>query len=223
MCTKRRANQRCKSKSSLRCKGNKSKDKQTLHPTKLHGSIGSIDFYDFNLEELSNGSSEEVNSRDWEESAFELSASEDESEDLYLPPYKHLEDHTKSQPDQSPGLGLKEGSSTQMKKIQRRLCQPELLLVSHPRIKSHTKGCHQYPATTCSENQETSLSPKRNKDSPAVSLPKRRCTTITSYKELTLASKLRKGDPFTDLCFLNSPIFKQKKDMRRPKRSTKQT
>ncbi|XP_052605393.1 shugoshin 1-like isoform X2 [Peromyscus californicus insignis] len=72
--------------------------------------------------------------------------------------------------------------------------------------------------------RKLSLSPKRNEHSPAVPLPKRRCTTtITSYEEPTLASKLRRGDPFTDLRFLNSPNSRQKKDMRRPKRSTKQT
>ncbi|KAL6038377.1 hypothetical protein STEG23_000896, partial [Scotinomys teguina] len=121
---KRRANQRCKSKPSLRYKGNESKDKQTLHPKKLNTSIGSSDASDFNLEELvhlspfqqkmSNGSSGEINNRDLEESAFELSSSEDEPDDLYLPPYKHLEDQTESL-----GLGLKEDSSTLMKKIKR--------------------------------------------------------------------------------------------------------
>lgn len=47
----RRANQKCKSKSSLRCEGNKSKDEYSLQPTKLDESIGSSDAYDFNLEE----------------------------------------------------------------------------------------------------------------------------------------------------------------------------
>lgn len=101
----RRANQRCKSKLSLRCKGSKGKDEHTVHPTKLSGSTGAGDAYDFNLEErvhltpfqqkVSSGSRGEINSIHREGGAFELSASEDDSDDSYLPPCKHLEDHTR--------------------------------------------------------------------------------------------------------------------------------
>ncbi|XP_034377620.1 shugoshin 1 [Arvicanthis niloticus] len=230
----RRTNQRCKSKFSLRSKGNKGKDKQALPPPSLEGCIGSSDAYDFNIKEsvhhtpfrqkVSIDSNRETNSSNSE--VAECSTSEDESDDLYLPPHKHLQDYTGSdRPVTRPPSkrGLKYPDENKMEEV-----LSSTTPTGNPPETQESPHCSLNDITNVLQRpivkiRKLSLAPKRHEDSPAVSLSKRRCSAITSYKEPTLSSKLRRGDPFTDLCFLNSPIFKQKKGMRRPKGRTKKT
>ncbi|XP_057356739.1 LOW QUALITY PROTEIN: shugoshin 1-like [Manis pentadactyla] len=225
---KRKANKRRKSKSVSKYKGSKSENKKSVSKKKLAKSFTSSDAYNFNLEEgvhltpfrqkMNNDSKMEDNNNESEVSTCESSGSGDDSDDLYLPTCKYSQDITRES-DRRPVTrprskrapkyrDEKETEGSQTTKTPASTL-PETHQSPHLSLKDIT-NVPLYPA---SKIRKLSLFPKKNKDSP-VSLPKRRCTASVNYKEPTLASKLRRGDPFTDLCFLNSPIFKQKKDFR---------
>uniref|UniRef100_A0A9L0SYS3 Shugoshin 1 n=1 Tax=Equus caballus TaxID=9796 RepID=A0A9L0SYS3_HORSE len=226
---KRKANRRRKSKCISKYKWSKSVNKKTVSKSKLDGSITSNDAYNFNLEEgvhltpfrqkMSNDSTREENSYESEVSICESGGSGDDSDDLYLPTCKSSQDLTSesnrgpvTRPQSKRVLKYSAGKETEGSKPTETPTSalPETHQSSHRSLKDITN----VPMDPVVKIRKLSLSPKKNKESPAASLPKRRCTASVNYKEPTLASKLRRGDPFTDLCFLNSPIFKQRKDSR---------
>lgn len=226
----RRTNQRCKSNFSLRSKGSKGKEKRALPPNSLGGCVGSSDAYDFNLKErvhhtpfrqkMKDGSNRETNSINSEVSACSTSEGESDGDDPYLPPYKRLQDYKGSEEPVTRPRSKRGSTYPDEKSVEEVLppttptgTPPETQESPHRGLKDVTNSLRR-PIV---KSRKLSLAPKRHEDSPAVSL--RRCTTITSYKEPRLNSKLRRGDPFTDLCFLNPPIFKQKKEMRHRKRT----
>ncbi|XP_058513171.1 shugoshin 1 isoform X1 [Ochotona princeps] len=236
---KRKAKRRRKSKSFLKYKGLgcKHKNKKPVCGKELSESVSSGDAYNFCLEEgihltpfrrkTSGGSSGEENSRRADVSGWESSPSGDDSDDLYLPPGEsgqHGSDESHRRPVTRP----------RSKKVLKYTDEKETEASKDEKEKEVSVPAKSPPASTPPETRQSpllglkditntplspvvrirrlSLSPETNTESTTVSLPKRRCTSNVSYKEPTLASKLRRGDPFTDLFLLNSPIFKQKKD-----------
>ncbi|XP_007515864.2 shugoshin 1-like isoform X2 [Erinaceus europaeus] len=225
---KRKANRRKKSKFEPTYRGSKSTNKKTVCTKKLNKSVTCNDAYNFNLGEgvhltpfrqkMSNDTNTEESVNKCERSISESSSSEEDSDDLYLPSCKNTPD-LPSKYDNTPITRppskralkyTKEKELDDPKPTKATSILPETRQSPHFSLKDIT-NVSLVPEVRI---RKMSLSPKINKEGPTASLPKRRCTVSVSYKEPTLASKLRRGDPFTDLCFLNSPIFKQKKDSR---------
>uniref|UniRef100_A0AC11AKV2 Shugoshin 1 n=1 Tax=Ovis aries TaxID=9940 RepID=A0AC11AKV2_SHEEP len=220
---KEKANKRGKSKSVSKYNGSKSESK-TVSQKKLNEVVTSCDAYNFNLEEgvhltpfrqkvCSDAAGKET-SNDSEVSVCESSCSGDDSDDLYVPTCKSSPDLS-SESARSPVPRPRPKRALRCRGSETTETPPGALPEIHQSPPFSLKDITNVPSYPVMKTRKLSLSPKKNVESPPVSLRKRRCTAaVVSYKEPTLASKLRRGDPFTDLCFLNSPIFKQKKDSR---------
>ncbi|NXF42051.1 SGO1 protein, partial [Nyctibius bracteatus] len=197
---------------------------------------GSSDAYDFDVEERVhvtpfrqnkvNDTDTRVDDEDYLSKTYTIDWSdfEEDSDDSLYEPYKNKSKKPKS------SVGKKDTSAVHARPRSKRcLAQREQKLHNEKETesnKSSDKSISQPSEPSrghlCDVTNTASLLPSTG-NAPVVSEcegpqpPKRKrsCTLTVSYKEPSIAGKLRRGDPFTDTNFLNSPIFKQKKDAKR--------
>ncbi|XP_062423815.1 shugoshin 1 [Rhea pennata] len=192
---------------------------------------GSSDAYDFHFEEcvhvtpfrqnkVNDTDTGVDNKEDLPDNTESSNTEEDSDDSLYVP-------YTNKSKNQKSSVGKKDTSPIHARPRSKRcLAQREQTLQNEKGTKSSksndksirqsfepSRGLCDVTNTVSSLLTGNVLVPE-GEESPA---PKRKrsCTLTVSYKEPNIAVKLRRGDPFTDTHFLNSPIFKQKKDAKR--------
>ncbi|XP_025933926.1 shugoshin 1 isoform X2 [Apteryx rowi] len=221
-------------KNTSRPRSKKRQGKETSRE-KLDFLGGSSDAYDFHFEECVHVTpfrQNKVNDTDDtgaddkeylpETDSTESSNIEEDSDDSLYVPYTSKSKKWKS------SVGKKDASPIHARPRSKRcLAQREQKLQNEKETKSSkssdksirepsepSRGLSDVTNTASSLLTGNALVVPESEGSPA---PKRKrsCTLTVSYKEPSIAGKLRRGDPFTDTYFLNSPIFKQKKDVKR--------
>ncbi|XP_050794347.1 shugoshin 1 isoform X2 [Gopherus flavomarginatus] len=233
-----------KNTSRTRSKKERSQEEPTSK-VKLDLSVGSNNAYDFQFEEnvhitpfrqnKMNDCDCEVDERkdtpESETHSSEGSDSEENSDDSLYVPYRSKSKYRKSSQCKNDGSPVhtrprsKRSVVCQQQKASneketKNTTSNEKTIIGKPEA-SQTSRLH-----LCDVTNISSLSGTKSRishpflsidEKPGIPSHKRRCTINVSYKEPSISRKLRRGDPFTDVCFLNSPIFKQKKD---PKHSS---
>ncbi|XP_044534821.1 shugoshin 1 [Gracilinanus agilis] len=235
-----------KSKCALKGKKSRSRGKKTLSKEKLDESVDSSDAYNFNFEECvhitpfrqkkaNDDCEQEEISIHSEMKNSESSDSERDSGELYVP-FKQKSKYMQSLDSDSLISPIqmrprsKRTFSEQKKFVTENAPESSVRPADTGRVSSPSetqqsfhlslKDVTNIHQTSGAKSRKHSIPFSKSEERSSLPLRKRRCTLSVNYKEPALATKLRRGDPFTDVCFLNSPIFKEKKDSR-PRSSKK--
>ncbi|KAM9387956.1 shugoshin 1 [Phaethornis superciliosus] len=195
---------------------------------------GSSDAYDFNFEEsvhLTPFRQKKVNDTDTdvsdkealpETNTTESSNTEDDSDDSLYEPYKSKKRRSSVDNKDTSPVHVRPRSKRCMARLELKLHNENEIASSKSSDKPSRRPSEPSRGHLCDVTNTASLlsstgnAPLGSEDEgPRSPKRKRRCTLTVSYKEPSITAKLRRGDPFTDTNFLNSPIFKQKKEASR--------